>query len=82
MQAILKGEKRFCDNREIRRVEVPNYPELSIDKLYGYLSHDNELMLHLPDVDEKKKPDRDFIWHVVYHLRPNFVRQVVTDARR
>ena len=82
MQQLLKGEKEYLILSQVNSIAVPWFPELSIDTLIKLAENDPRIAKHLPDTDEKKKPNKDFVWHIVNYFQPEFIKQAVADATK
>ena len=59
---------------------MPCYPELSIKNLYIALKDDKAAQKYLPDAG-KRQTEREFVWHVVNTLRPEFVKDAIRKAQ-
>ena len=66
---------------QIHPVPRVKYGEFSVTKLYDMVSEDEEVMLHLPDPEKAKKIPKDFIWTVVYNMRPQWLDKCIYAAR-
>ena len=80
MQQILNGDKKAFNIDEVKKLYVPNYPELSIKNVYAALKDDEETMAYLPDIG-KRMTERNFVWVVVNTLRPEFVKDSIKKAQ-
>ena len=40
LSAVFKDEKKLLKNSEVRRVDVPRYPELAVHKVYDEVKGD------------------------------------------
>ena len=81
MQQVLTGTKNALYTKDVSKINVPSYPELSVKQLYEQLKDDDEVLSYLPNVG-KRAPDRVFVWTTVHSLRPNFVRKAVEKAQQ
>ena len=50
-------------------------------KLYELVAEDSEVMKHLPDPDKARRLPKEFIWTVIYNLRPEWIEKCVFAAR-
>jgi hypothetical protein len=48
MKAIMCNEKRALRSEQIKHMEIPNYPEISVKNLYDDVMGDPEVLLYLP----------------------------------
>ena len=65
MQGILNGSKSYFLNSEISRVAMPSYPELGVDQLMKKCKDRLEILKYLPDIEEKRKVEKLFLWHIL-----------------
>ena len=65
----------------ITTLSIPNYPELSVAALYEKVSSDHLLMAYLPDPKEKKKPDKHFVWHLLYYFHKDWIEETIAKAQ-
>ena len=68
MQQLLKGEKQYLLQEQVATITVPWFPELKIGTLIEKAEADPRIAKHLPDATEKKKPNKDFVWHIMNHF--------------
>ena len=54
----------------VEAVFTPSYPELSVENLLKKMKDEVDVLAHIPDLNEKRKVDKNFIWHVVNHFHP------------
>ena len=76
----MKKKKAFKHD-EVTQAAIPNFPELSVTKLYELFANDREVMAYLPDMSKKKCP-KDFVWRILVTLRPSWTERVLADAER
>ena len=70
MQNLASRKALALKTEDVISVPVPNFPELSVDKLYEIFKVDHEVMKYLPQ--EKKKAPKKFVWTVLSTLRPSW----------
>ena len=63
-------------------VVVPKYPELGVNKIWNYVRELPELMQYFPDYDGKSLPERQYMWDILYTLKPDIVADLIKEARR
>ena len=61
---------------------VPNYPELGVNKIWNYVRELPELMQFFPDYDGKSLPELQYMWDILYTLKPDIVADLIKEARR
>ena len=82
MQQLLKGEKEYLLQSQVVQIAVPWFPELSIEALITKGENDPRIAKHIPDTTEKKKPNKDFVWHVINYFQPELIAQAIEDATK
>ena len=82
MQQLLTGEKKALQASEVRAVNIPYFPEISVAKLLDKSKADARILQHLPDDCEKKKPNKEFVWHAVAHFQREFVDKSIITAMK
>ena len=80
MQQLLTGDKKSLQAKDVKGVNVPYFPEISVAKLLEKSKSDPRILEHLPDPTEKKKPNKEFVWHVIAHFQRDFIDQSITNA--
>ena len=81
MQQILNGSKDAINQKLVSKLTIPNYPELSVKALYNKVKDCPILCAHLPDASEKKKPDKYFVWHLLYYFHRDFIEEAIEKAQ-
>lgn len=79
MKQILKGEKLAFDAEKVKRITVPNFPELSLKNLYLNTGLDMTLHKYLPSKN-KRFVDREFVWNVAFTVRPEQIKKIIRAA--
>lgn len=83
LQQILRGEKKCLLQKDVKRREVPHWPQLQIKDIYlEALEKFPELVDYMPDSDEDPKsfPPRVFFFAVLSTLRPIEMEKLIQDA--
>ena len=67
LRGVLNGRKKVFKNEEVRKVRVPRYKELTVDKVMTHCVEKSEILSYLPDLPENGEPhvDRDFLFTIV-----------------
>ena len=82
MQGILNGTKDHFLSDEIARISVPNYPELSVDNMMKKCKNHEQVKRYLPDFTEKRKVEKEWLWHVLHKISPDFVKAAIREAQK
>jgi hypothetical protein len=48
MKSIMCNEKKALKSDQIKHVEIPNYPEISVKNLYDDVMGDPEIAIYIP----------------------------------
>ena len=54
--------------KDVRSVNVPTFPELSVAQMIVKAQSDQRIVDHFPDNTKKKQPNKEFVWHVIAHF--------------
>ena len=79
LKALLSEEKKAFKSNEIRMIEIPNYPEISVTNLYDDAMSDPDVALYLPSKLQlsNKLPERNFFFGVLGTLKPEYLNEVI-----
>ena len=93
MQQILSGDKKAIKRNVCGDVDAPNYPELSVQKLWEMVQNDAALREYLPEpptlhTDELtgelvQRPyvcEKHFLWNVLREMRPDFADKLEKES--
>lgn len=73
---ILRLRKKVLKQNEVHMLDVPNYPEFTVQRLYEMFAKDTHVMMYLPDPAAQSRPaDRTWAYTVVCSLRPEYMQQ-------
>ena len=62
---------------DVRELKVPNYPEISVENLWGNNKDDDEVKMYFPDFTEKQKPERKFLLDILSAIRYDYMCKVI-----
>jgi len=84
LKAILSGAKDAIKRDQVPNCTIPNYPEISVVKLYPEAMQDPLTAKYLPNVPEHqpKLPERDFFFGILSAIQPHYVEKIIVDAER
>ena len=86
IQDILAGRKRALLQKDVPARRVPNWNELAVKFIYPKVINElPELKHYLPEPSGKKEkrfPDRDFFFAVLYALYPTRTEELIGEARK
>lgn len=79
LKALLSEEKKAFKSNEIRMIEIPNYPEISVTNLYDDAMSDPDVAIYLPSKLQlsNKLPERNFFFGVLATLKPEYLNEVI-----
>ena len=74
LRSVLNGQKGAFKNSEVRKVKVPRFKQLTLDKVLNVCIGDGDLMRYLPALPDNGEPpcDRDFLFTIVNTLKPEY----------
>ena len=82
LQQIMAEEKLFFRETEIKSLNVPLWPELSVKRIFPAAERIIRFGRYIPDDwTADKKTERNFFWSILITIAPEFVEQIVTDCR-
>lgn len=84
LRAILCDEKKAFKTQEVKLIEIPNYPEISVRNLYEDAMHDESVAVYLPTKEmlSNKLPERNFFFGILSTLREDYVKEIISDAHK
>jgi hypothetical protein len=62
-------------------VDVPKYPELSVDKIWPKVADMPDVSIYFPNYSQKQFPQREYLWNVLFTIRPEGVCTLIQKAR-
>ena len=71
LQDILTDRKKYLSKKDVPQVTVPNWPELSLKKVWPKVRDLPTVQDYLPeemDPSNPAKADRDFVWGILSAL--------------
>ena len=81
MQEVLKGSRKAISVSDVKRCSIPFYPELSVKNLMAKCTARPDILCYFPDPKEKKALEKEFVWHVLRHLAPEFIASAIKAAQ-
>ena len=82
LKLVLTDQKKFLKLSEVKFINVPRYPEISVARLYPHFQTDPETMQYFPDrLAAGHLPERDYFWNVINTLHEAYVRRIIHRAR-
>ena len=84
LQAILSNKKKVLLQKNVPARKVPNWPQLAVKHVYEPAKLLPNVSDYLPDPtgkEEERLPERDFFWKVLYTLHPDYVDDIVKQAK-
>jgi len=81
VKAILAGQKRLLPLKDVKRVTVPKYEELSVEKMFPIVNRDPQVMSYFPDALPKNRNiAREYFWNVVHTVHEVYVQRLISHA--
>lgn len=82
LMQVLKGVEKLLKQVEVRRNNVPRYPEFMVEKVYATLFETSCGAYLLDIVLKMKQPDRNFVFDMISTLEGQYLDIIVTAARK
>jgi len=83
LQQIMSTEKKFFKKSETFNAVIPNWPELSVKRIWPEAIKHKDFLLYLPDNWlQDKKTERAFFWTILATLQPDYCLHLIDDCRR
>ena len=80
---ILRFRRKVLKQNEVHMLDVPNYPEFTVKRLYEMFAGDAHVMMYLPDPASQSRPAiRTWVYTVVCSLRSEYMSAVFSQARQ
>ena len=78
---ILNGEKRLLTLKELKPVDVGNYPEISVKKLYAEFAERETMKPYLPPkIPKSRQMDKEYFFNVVNTLFEDELKSILEYA--
>lgn len=81
LQQIITGKKKVFAQNAINGIDVPQWPELSVEKTWADAFMIPEFAFYIPDEWKPPRVDRDYFWKVLATLAPDYVSALIEDCR-
>jgi hypothetical protein len=82
MQQVLREEKLMIQRQQVSTMFVPSWEECGVRTIWPQASRIREFHRYIPDEwSATEKTERKFFYGILTYLAPNFVQQVVNEAR-
>ena len=79
---VFSGRKELLSIAEVKHINIPHYPELSVRDMYEAYKDDPKLKLYLPAKFAKgRQIDRSYFLNVLNTLYPAQVAKMIENAR-
>ena len=83
LKLVLAGKKQLYKKAEIKWIEVPGYPEISVKGIFPQFSKDPIFMSYFPDVyPVGKGPPREYFFNILNTMYPDYLEQILAHANK
>jgi len=83
LKAVLAGQKKFMPLKEVSRVVVPKYEELSVEKVYPLVQVDPAVNAYFPDsLPKNRNVSREYFWNILHTVHPLYVERLISHAQQ
>ena len=67
--------------KDVKRVTVPKYEELSVEKIFAQVNRDVGVMVYFPDALPKNRNiAREYFWNIVHSVHELWVQRLISHA--
>ena len=81
LREVLAGQKQLMKKAQVKQVQVPQYDELSVRRLWPEMKKDAEFLSFFPTKYPKDKgPPRDYFFNILNTLYPEYLSQLMAHA--
>ena len=78
--SVLTLLNKYIKNRQVINFQIPNYPELAVKNVKPLIENSSYLMMYFPDFKTSQLPEKELMYAVLNTLKPNEVRELVTQS--
>ena len=80
---ILTKEKRFLPKNAVKEVDVGNYPELAVKKIYNEFTDRPDTKPYMPPkINKGRQLDKEYFWNVVNSLYEDELGAILDHANQ
>ena len=90
MRALLKGDKSISlldTNRckmlkvgRLKKLKIPNYPEISVKGLWDKIKEDNEVHKYFPNFKVNQHPEKTFLFDILSTIKGYYMKKVIQSS--
>ena len=62
-------------------VKIPKYSELKVADVWNYVKDIPDIAVFFPDYTKSELPERDYLFNILYTIKPEAIESLVKDAR-
>ena len=75
LKEIFRDEKKLLPMKEVNRVNVPLYDELSVITLWPMMKTDQKFMQYFPSkLPKNRVPDREYFFNVLHTFHADYLQ--------
>ena len=80
---VLSGQKQLMPLKEVKRVQVPKFEELSVETIGKLMEKDETFVSYFPDkLPKGRNPGREYTWNIANTLNEQYVAHLINHANR
>ena len=81
LKMVFAGAKQLLKKKDVQKIKVSCYDELSVKALYPQFTKDPAMMQYFPDVYPKGKgPPREYFFNILNTVHPDYLSQIMAHA--
>ena len=83
LKEVLAGQKQLMKKADVKSVQVPQYDELSVRRLWPEMKKDPIFLSFFPSKYPKDKgPPRDYFFNILNTVKPDYLQQLLEHANK
>ena len=83
LKEVLTGDKALMQLKEVKRINVPLYDELSVVKVWPMMKDDEKVRRYFPaKLPKSRLPDREYFFNVVNTFHGDYLAELLQHANK
>ena len=83
MKQVLAGRKKLLPLKNVKRVTVPKYEELAVEKIFAIVNRDPDVMAYFPDsLPKNRNIAREYFWNILNTVHETYVQRLISHAQQ
>jgi len=83
LKQVLAGKKKLLPLKDVKKVSVPKYEELAVEKIFAIVNRDPDVMAYFPDsLPKNRNIAREYFWNILHTVHETYVQRLITHAQQ